>query len=537
MQGNTRQRFALIFMVIGLATALLAVAVFQLRFASHAAREAGENRYQSFLLANQLRQDSQDLTRMVRTYTVTGDAKWESQYLQVVDIQDGKAARPEQYQRIYWDFLAVSDQKPRPDGEPVALMALMKQVGLTPEEEAKLAESKQLSDALIAIETQAMNLVKGLQDDGKGGTRQGAPDLEKARKLVHDQVYHQEVAKIMRPLDEFFAMLDERTQATLDRAEARQSLWQNVVSVLVALILMLLALAAWMQRQLFRLMGGEPAYAVEMMHRAAQGELSLQINTRSGDEASVLYALKNMLSNLSAMVGEVRQGADALSMMSSQINATAQSIAQAASEQAASVEQTSASMEQMSASISQNTENAQVTDAIAQRAAGSASDSGIAVSETLTAMRQIAGKVSAIDEIAYQTNLLALNAAIEAGRAGEQGKGFAVVASEVRKLAENSQAAAKQIGELVQQSLCTSERAGSLLEDMVPSIRRTADLVQEIACASNEQSSGAGQISGAMGQLSQVNQRNAAAAEELSATAVDMAEQAARLQQQMAFFR
>jgi methyl-accepting chemotaxis protein len=71
---------------------------------------------------------------------------------------------------------------------------------------------------------------------------------------------------------------------------------------------------------------------------------------------------------------------------------------------------------------------------------------------------------------------------------------------------------------------------------MVPSIVKTSDLVQEITAASQEQSSGVGQINAAMGQLSQVTQQNAASSEELAATAEEMSSQAEQLQQAMAFF-
>jgi methyl-accepting chemotaxis protein len=72
---------------------------------------------------------------------------------------------------------------------------------------------------------------------------------------------------------------------------------------------------------------------------------------------------------------------------------------------------------------------------------------------------------------------------------------------------------------------------------MVPSINRTSDLVQEITAASEEQSSGVGQINTAMSQLSQTTQQNASASEELAATAEEMSSQSEQLQQLMSFFK
>ncbi|MET0547953.1 MAG: methyl-accepting chemotaxis protein [Xanthomonas sp.] len=243
------------------------------------------------------------------------------------------------------------------------------------------------------------------------------------------------------------------------------------------------------------------------------------------------------VARLAQVVGEVNINAEALASASEQVSATAQSLSQAASEQAAGVEETSASLEQMTASIAQNTENAKVTDSMAAKAAREANEGGDAVRSTVAAMKQIAQKIGIIDDIAYQTNLLALNAAIEAARAGEHGKGFAVVAAEVRKLAERSQVAAQEIGQVAESSVELAENAGKLLDQMVPSIRRTSDLVQEITAASEEQTSGVGQINAAVGQLNQTTQQAAANSEELAATAEEMSGQAEQLQQLMSFFR
>lgn len=319
-------------------------------------------------------------------------------------------------------------------------------------------------------------------------------------------------------------------------AEYEQTRLLNIGVILFAIVVGIV-LGSLIGRSLIRQLGGEPIYAQEIITRVASGDLTVDVALREHDNSSMLYAVAQMVNKLASVVAEVRSSADTLSSASEQMTATSESLSQSSSEQASSIEETSAAMEQMSASISQNNDNSKITDGIASQNAVKAIGGGQAVKETVAAMREIASKIGIIDDIAYQTNLLALNAAIEAGRAGEHGRGFAVVAAEVRKLAARSQTAAKEIGEVAGSSVKLAEQAGALLEEIVPSIQRTSELVQEIAAASNEQSTGAGEINDAIAQITITTQQNAAASEELSATAEELTQQATQLQQLISYFK
>ena len=341
--------------------------------------------------------------------------------------------------------------------------------------------------------------------------------------------------KLYATLDEIAAFQDKNTEEDVAQAQAAYDNARLFMLSMAAAALALSVMTAWL---ITRSITHPINEAVKAAEAIADGNLTRRIDVTSRDETGqLLQAMQNMIAKLSQVVSEVNSGTEALASASEEVSATAQSLSQAASEQAAGVEETSASIEQMTASISQNTENAKVTDAIATKAAQEAAEGGEAVKATVAAMNQIAKKIGIIDDIAYQTNLLALNAAIEAARAGEHGKGFAVVAAEVRKLAERSQVAAQEIGEVATSSVELAERAGKLLDEMVPNIKRTSDLVQEITAASEEQSSGVGQINAAVGQLSQTTQQNASSSEELAATAEEMSGQAEQLQQTMSFFK
>jgi methyl-accepting chemotaxis protein len=536
---NVKRIFIAMAITSAVLIAFLAMAALGLRAAARDVDRVNQQRYKSYLLADELRQSSDDLTRLARTYVVSGDKKYEDQYWNILAIRNGEKPRPENYERIYWDFVAAGELKPRPDSDrSVSLQTLMKEAGFSEAEFAKLQEAQANSDGLVKTETIAMNAMKGLFDDGQGGyTRKDKPDPELARRLMHDSSYHAIKARIMKPLDEFFVLLDQRTGNAVDAATKKRDFMLNVILGLVAVTFIGLCGALYFSyRRIIGQLGDEPDYALRAVRSVAAGDLTVDIATKPNDENSLLFNLKLMIAQLKNVVADVNSTAASLSSASEQVSTTAQSLSQASSEQAASVEQSSASIEQMAASIATTTENAAVTDSMATKAATEAIEGGEVVRETVAAMRQIAQKIGIIDDIAYQTNLLALNAAIEAARAGEQGKGFAVVAVEVRKLAERAQLAAGEIDVVASNSVGLAERAGQLLEAMVPNIKKTSDLVQEIAAASNEQSSGAAQINSAVSQLSQATQHNAASSEELAATAEEMRAQALQLQQIMEHF-
>ena len=154
----------------------------------------------SYILADTLRQSSDDLTRLVRTYAATGDTQYKNQYNAVIDIRNGNKPQPVDYYRIYWDFVAGGEPNPRPLGQAISLTDEMKQAGFTDDEFALLDEANRRSNGLIELEVEAMNLV----DSGDPANRQ------KAIELVNSRDYHNFKANIMKPIDDFFVMLDQR---------------------------------------------------------------------------------------------------------------------------------------------------------------------------------------------------------------------------------------------------------------------------------------------------------------------------------------
>jgi len=178
--------------------------------------------HKSLILADELRQSSDDLTRMARTYVVTGKDMFEKQFHQVLDIRNGVINRPLNYNRIYWDFLTLEHNKPLFNGEKKSLRMLMQESGFPDTEIELLFKSAEQSDNLTYLETKAMNAVKGIFQDEKGDyTIKGKPDLQLAANIMHGDEYHKAKIEIMKPLDQFYIAFELRTQMLVDESNIR----------------------------------------------------------------------------------------------------------------------------------------------------------------------------------------------------------------------------------------------------------------------------------------------------------------------------
>lgn len=200
--------------------------------------QAHARRYQSYLLADELRQSSDDLTRMVRSYVATGNPKYRAYYDEILAIRDGRIARPLHYNRIYWDLVFPRQQRPQPRAEQASLLSLMQAAGYSVQEFAYLAEAKRQSDQLSATERAAMAMVD--RADGLP-LRQAAPLRDVASLMVNDDAYFLAKARIMRPIDQVYSLIEQRTAFEVTQA-AQQSRLVQLAFMLVALGLCLLLL-------------------------------------------------------------------------------------------------------------------------------------------------------------------------------------------------------------------------------------------------------------------------------------------------------
>ena len=550
MKLSLRTTFSSLLAVVAAGSAITVFALMQENSAGATSATATAQRYRSYQLATELRQSSDNLTRLARTYVVSGEAKWEQQCLEVLDIREGKKPRPDGYERIYWDFRAADLPAGQGPGTAQALTETMKAEGFTDAEFDKLREAQKNSNDLVRTETIAMNLVKGLADDGNGGfSRKVEPDPAKAQAMMHDLAYHQYKAKIMRPINEFLAMLDKRTLDAVGSAEAARSLWSLfAMAAMVVTALVLGGLVWWARVRVLSVVSDSLAAAAAI----AEGRLDTHIVVQGNDEAAqLLGAIDRMRLRLSGIISKVRASSDSIATGSAQIATGNADLSQRTETQASNLQQTAASMEQIAGTVKSSAEIAGNANRLSSSASAAAVKGGAMVSAVVdtmgdiaTSSKKIADIIGVIDGIAFQTNILALNAAVEAARAGEQGRGFAVVASEVRSLAGRSAEAAREIKSLIGASVERVEigarqanDAGASMGAIVSQVQSVSQMIAELSRAAAEQSNGIGQIGDAVAQLDQVTQQNAALVEESAAAAESLKRQSADLAELVSTFK
>ena len=458
----------------------------------------------------------------------------------------------------------------------------MKQVGITAEEEALIAQMSQISNELVPLEQSAMTAAMAGNIEGgisymfgtEYSTALGEIQslqqelLDRIQTRVASEINGQRMAvltmqvvvialacviilsqifstlftrkKIIRPLKCVLAEVQEFSKGNLSSSCAMEADTSE------------LGMLVYGVNQMRSHLKGYVSDIREKLTQMAAGNFNLSMDMEyMGDFSGIKTSIERIIAAMSGTFREIDTAASQVAAGADQVASGAQSLSQGTTEQASSVEELSATAQDISGRITQNASDTRSANELTIAAGVKLGESKQKMEELLGAMdeikqtsRQIQGIIETIDDIAFQTNILALNAAVEAARAGTAGKGFAVVADEVRNLAGKSAEASQRTQEMIQRSISAVERGSVLAADTAAGMEATATAaekvvasIQRIAEASTDQAQAVDQIAQGLDQIAAVVQTNSATSEQSAAASEELSSQASMLKSLVEQFR
>lgn len=516
--------------------------------------QANEDRYELTYNANRFMNGSSYLTEEVRAFAATC-------------IQE--------YHDNYWNEVNVL--KNRDQG-----IAAMQAIGITSEEQAMIDRMSALSNQLVPLEEDAM-------EEAQAGER------EAALTYVYGEEYGNAIAQIKDLKEQFLADIDNRSLAKVEQMQKETRLIEMRMYFAMFLVaVLLLAVVAVTRRSIIRPVlvvksqveeiskgnlsapfglesnTSEIGTLVESIHETkrelkkyikeidmvldqmAHGNMNQTVgNDYRGEFVPIRTAMCQILDSLNSALSQINITAERVAEESQRMSAGAQVLSNGTVQQASAVEELSASIQDISRQVELNSADAEHARQFSADAALQLDVCSQKMSELTKAMgnisdasEQIGGIIKTIEDISFQTKILALNACIEAARAGEAGKSFAVVAGEVQTLAYKSAESAQDITKLIENSMNLVQFGASLSTETTDALslvftnaQQSTEMVQRIAESAVQQSVSLKQLTLGMEQIAGVVQTNAATAEESAASARELTEHADELKHSIQRFR
>ena len=258
---------------------------------------AKDQRVNSLKVIGELRQSSDDLSRMARSYIATGEHRFKSHFHEIIAIRNGQASRPINYHQVYWDLVGEENQRPSPAGSRTALMELAENTGFTPKELAALQQAKLLSDELAVIEVKAMQLLERPETEAS----QKLKNKEQALLAVFDQQYHAAKKAMMQPVADAYSQVDVRTAREVEDA----MLYALSMRVLFIFSGLLLFYSLWdIKRVHNSILGASVSQLYEHIKAMGRGEILQNSELRKAKPGSIMSWLAATQLRLNSSIQE-----------------------------------------------------------------------------------------------------------------------------------------------------------------------------------------------------------------------------------------
>ena len=244
----TLKRFSLLFSltVIG-ALSANALSLLMIQQAYHRVITEQNHRQRAMRLTDELRQETEQLSRLVREYTSTGQTSYLTYYYDILAIRQGEKPQPEQYlPGAYWDMVIAGRLRHRfpVNGTRSPIADRMKSLGFSKAEIHSLTKVLAATEAMKQIEQVAFAATQGLYDPRtENFVSDGEPDLRFAGQLVHSQKYNRLKADLAESVMELVTMVDQRTTSEVGKTSKNLERWilLTLGSVLFTFLMVLAA--------------------------------------------------------------------------------------------------------------------------------------------------------------------------------------------------------------------------------------------------------------------------------------------------------
>ncbi len=300
-------RFLLLCALAALLAGALGVVAFLLTGRQPELDRLIQARTQARQTTQELRDLSDDLTRLARAYVGTGDRKYRELYQQALAVLRGDQPKPANATgRVYWDYVLAADPARLPrTGSVAARESDLAALGATTEELALMRAALQRAGEVATIEAQAFTFFDGLYPDESGRpTRVGAPDPEQAQRLLHNRAYNEAKLAVATPLDQLDQLLPARLEADLKAHQQRSAnLSRLLLGLGAGLTVVLVAGFAVIHLQMTSPLDRLASLSQSM----ARGNVAVRAPAEAGGEVGLLArSLNQLLDQVHAHVTELK---------------------------------------------------------------------------------------------------------------------------------------------------------------------------------------------------------------------------------------